>query len=107
MARFLSNSIRGSDFLCRYGGEEFAMILPNTDEQAALILAEKIHSGLKEHPIGDAILAGDDKVTITMGIATTPAEAQTMEDLINLADRRLYAGKEAGRNCIVASGKQQ
>jgi diguanylate cyclase (GGDEF)-like protein len=102
MAGFLADSIRESDFLCRYGGEEFAIILPDTDENAALVLAEKVHRQLNEVPLAENILAEEDRVTITMGIATVPLEAQSVEDLINLADERLYAGKNTGRNRVVS-----
>jgi diguanylate cyclase (GGDEF)-like protein len=107
LAQFLGNSIRESDFLCRYGGEEFAIILPNTDENDALVLAEKVHRSLDANPPAARILAREDRVTITMGIATAPREAQSVEELITLADRRLYTGKNAGRNRIVSFREEQ
>lgn len=92
---------RPADLVCRYGGEEFVMILPDTTAEGALAVAEKmLHTvaGLNiEHQTSDA--AG--VVTLSIGVATaSPAEDIQMENLIETADQMLYRAKKRGRNCI-------
>jgi diguanylate cyclase (GGDEF)-like protein len=95
----LAASFRSSDYVCRYGGEEFAAILPNTDLAAATLLAEKARRRIED------LVTGDDvpiRVTITIGVAAFPDEAPSPQALLELVDRRLYAGKRNGRNQVVA-----
>jgi diguanylate cyclase (GGDEF)-like protein len=104
LAQFLSGCIRSSDYLYRYGGEEFAILLPNTPVASAYTLGKKIIEKLRDNPVAGNLLAVRDRITITMGIACYPDEVSSMEKLVGLADSRLYAGKEAGRNRIVWEG---
>lgn len=97
----LAGSLRAADVACRYGGEEFAVILPHAAGPAARQLADRIRNQLERTVAeADPPLAGG-KVTVTVGIATFPKEAATTEELIGLADSRLYEGKEAGRDRVV------
>jgi diguanylate cyclase (GGDEF)-like protein len=100
LAGLLSNNIRSSDFLFRYGGEEFAILLPNTPAQAAVNLGNKISTILKTNPRAGDILAETDRITVTMGVACYPEEVENLKELVRLADERLYRGKDAGRNCV-------
>jgi diguanylate cyclase (GGDEF)-like protein len=97
----LPNWIRRTDFAARYGGEEFVVLLPETDLPGALIIAEKIRSGVAE-----IHLAGLDlELSASLGVAVLPSHAIDSEELVRAADRALYAAKTNGRNRVeVASG---
>lgn len=100
-AEALESSLRSADVACRYGGEEFAVILPHAAGPAARQLAERIRARLDQAVrLSDPPLAGGN-VTITVGVATFPSEAETAEELIGVADRRLYEGKSTGRDRVV------
>ncbi len=99
--RAVAQSTRSADVPCRFGGEEFAIILPHAAGPAARQLAERIRERLAARVRRvDTPLAGGE-VTVTIGIATFPKEASDAEALIGLADRRLYEGKNAGRDRII------
>ncbi len=108
VASALQSIVRQSDFLCRYGGEEFAVILPGSDLEQAVLLAHRLCAEVpKVVSVGadtnDTEKNGTEerKITITIGIASFLQEANTKEALIKLADTRLYEGKQAGRNRVV------
>lgn len=91
---------RESDVVCRYGGEEFGIILPSTALDSASTLAERIRADI---PVAcrEAGVQGAE-VTATIGVAAFPGDAANVEDLLRVADRRLYRGKAAGRDRVVA-----
>lgn len=101
VAEILKNNIRKSDAftLCRYGGEEFILLLPETDQEGAIFCAEKLRK-----TIDDTIINYEDKpvkVTISIGISTLfKNPVSETSDVIRYADIALYKAKEAGRNCI-------
>lgn len=90
---------RPSDDVCRYGGEEFALILPNTDLEGALVLVEKLRVEIETTSIqADNVSIN---ITISAGIGTAIADLNKPEDIIlALADKHLYAAKNAGRNNV-------
>lgn len=98
-ANAMQASLRVSDLPCRYGGEEFAVILPDADAAAAVKVAENIRRSLMAI---QAELPGERPVTVTIGIASFPDDAHDPQALLRLADERLYDGKRAGRDRIVA-----
>jgi len=102
IAEALVSNVRGSDFVCRYGGEEFAILMPQTNRDQAAGLAERI---VREIPrsCSDWRAALGSDITVTIGLASFPTEAGSARELFNLADRRLYVGKRAGRNRTVAT----
>jgi diguanylate cyclase (GGDEF)-like protein len=93
---------RPSDDVCRYGGEEFALILPSTNLEGALILVEQLRAEIEKTTIqaeGVSI-----NITISAGIGTAIADLNQPEDIIlALADKQLYAAKNAGRNNVQGS----
>ena len=98
----LDECCRDTDFAARYGGEEFVCILPQTNEDQAWVLAERLR-----RKIGNKAFQYADKafqVTASIGVATlTPGSLDKREDLVRLADQALYAAKSSGRNIVCVS----
>ena len=86
-------------FAARYGGEEFVVLLPSTEMQHAIMLAEKTRKRIEALGTDGTL---DMMITVTIGVAAFPGEAASEEDLLRLVDQRLYAGKTAGRNRVIA-----
>ncbi len=96
----IASNLRKSDFVCRYGGEEFVMLLVETPLENAVAVAEKVREA-----VGNCPFAFRDKrvqVTISVGIAELEP-GQSISDLVEKADVSLYAAKSAGRNCTISS----
>lgn len=101
IATLLRSNIRKIDVAARYGGEEFALILAETDKQAAGFVANKIKNLIEQHQFQYEETQPNGKLTISMGVAVYPQDAMTQEELIKIADQRLYRAKKAGRNQVV------
>ncbi len=99
VAQTLKKNSRTTDSVCRYGGEEMSIILPNTGSEEAMLLAERICSAVSEKPF-HLTPVDTAPVTISLGVATFPDNAQTPQDLIEWADKGLYYAKEHGRNQV-------
>lgn len=95
VVRLLLAHVRATDVVARQGGDEFAILLPNTEREGALIMAERFREAVES-----AIWPGQS-VTITVGAATLPAASDEGENLLAQADEALYAAKGAGRNRVV------
>lgn len=97
VATLLKQHLRSSDIICRYGGEEFVVLLPNTDTNHAKDLAERVRVLIHNHRVKDypSIIP-----SISIGVAKC-TNSQTVNHLIGKADTALYQAKESGRNCIV------
>ena len=92
----LRASNRRIDLVSRVGGEEFAVLLPDSDERGAHIAAERMRHAIREGFAEDAV-----PLTISFGIAAFPQHGETTEDLMESADQALYTAKEIGRDCSV------
>ena len=99
LGRYMAAGVRGSDIPCRYGGEEFMILLRNADAETAAERADQLRAGVEAlevrhdgQPLG--------QVTISCGVATFPVHAGAKDDLIRLADQALYAAKRNGRNQV-------
>jgi diguanylate cyclase (GGDEF)-like protein len=102
VADIFRRSVRAEDIICRYGGEEFVIILPDTSQNAALERAEIIRDEVSRMRIrfhGEALR----EVTISIGLAIYPLSGETLEELLRAADRALYAAKHAGRNQVISA----
>lgn len=99
LGRYLKNSVRGSDFACRFGGEEFILVLPGSDLHIARERAEKIREGVKHLSIAKENITIPG-ITVSIGIAVFPKQGTTQEDIINAADKALYQAKNEGRDRI-------
>ena len=93
---------RPGDLMARYGGEEFVCLLPNTDTEGAVLVAERLHFNVQHAHIAHPASPVGPRVTVSIGVATARPPAQSVEILLELADRALYVAKEEGRNRIVA-----
>jgi diguanylate cyclase (GGDEF)-like protein len=94
LADVLKRKSRRYDLAARFGGEEFALVLPETDRPKAAAIAERLRAAAAQN---------GDRLTISCGVATYPTEAGDLGGLIAQADKRLYAAKESGRNRVVAA----
>lgn len=95
LALMVKSSVRKLDTIARIGGEEFAIIAPETDREEAMILAEKLRQKIEKHPFPSV-----QKITVSLGV-TTFRKGYTVEDMIGQADKALYRAKEKGRNNVV------
>ena len=95
----LKKNVRSTDLVCRYGGEEMTIILPNTDRDEAIITAQKLCQIIAEKPF-KLVNDQESNVTISLGVSTYPQNGETPSSLIAHADERLYYAKENGRNQV-------
>ncbi|HEM49531.1 MAG TPA: sensor domain-containing diguanylate cyclase [Caldithrix sp.] len=96
----LKNTVRDGDIVSRYGGEEFAIIMPGLEKDLVEILAERIRSKIEEFPFYKQHVQPKGNLTISLGGSTFPNDASNFETLINKADQALYYSKKSGRNCF-------
>jgi diguanylate cyclase (GGDEF)-like protein/putative nucleotidyltransferase with HDIG domain len=96
VARVLSRGKRRLDMAARVGGEEFALILPDTNQDGGFVLAERLRCSLRDEFTDDSV-----PVTISFGLATYPVHGETAASLLRAADEALYAAKDSGRNRTV------
>jgi diguanylate cyclase (GGDEF)-like protein len=104
VAAVAASQARETDLVARYGGEELALVLPETDSAGARAIAERLRAAVAsaDHPTEKGHL----RVTISLGIATWPGDGAAAEELIEAADKALYRAKQAGRNRVeCARGK--
>jgi diguanylate cyclase (GGDEF)-like protein len=92
LANIASNNIREVDYLGRYGGDEFIIVLPSLTENEAKFVAERFKKKVSE--------TSNPKFTVSIGVATYPYDGQTVKDLITSADKGLYKSKSTGKNTI-------
>jgi diguanylate cyclase (GGDEF)-like protein len=101
IARTLTRSTREGDTPARLGGEEFAVLLPNTDRAGAALLAERIRLAVERDPF--ELSSRSVQVTTRIGVASFGGDAPaSLDQLIEFADKRLYQAKQGGRNRTVA-----
>lgn len=105
VARTLMEHCRASDFPCRYGGEEFAVILPETRECDAMIWANRVREAIASR---EMVFDGRHvRLTASFGVAQRSDDVQSPDQLINLADQALLVAKKAGRNRVVCYSRLQ
>jgi diguanylate cyclase (GGDEF)-like protein len=101
VSRAIRTCVRRTDLVARYGGEEFMVAFLETDGDSAAQKAEDIRRAVMAQRVMLKGSRGVTNVTVSIGIAVWPRDADTLRSVIEKADRRLYAAKEAGRNRVV------
>ena len=101
VAHVIEQSVRNIDVAARYGGEEFVVILVETDREEALAVAERIRKRLRDA----GFTANGVPLTVSIGIAGYPDDADRREDLLNKADWAMYLAKRRGRDQVATFGE--
>jgi diguanylate cyclase (GGDEF)-like protein len=102
IAQLLSGMARHGDTVARFGGEEFAALLPETNRLGAAVMGQRIRAVIEKEEI--VVEGRQIAITVSIGVATLAAEeVESIDQLLNIADRRLYLAKNNGRNRICVS----
>lgn len=96
IGKFLQKNMRDVDIIARYGGDEFVMILPETDKDEAYSFAERLRERVSQIKLENL-----PKLTISLGIASYPVDEKNIEGLIKKADAAMYSAKQTGRNKVI------
>jgi diguanylate cyclase (GGDEF)-like protein len=99
LADFIRSRIRSSDTACRFGGDEFVIVMPETSLRSAYERAEGFRQKVQSLQLPDIGIPGN--LTVSIGIATYPVHGATKEDLLRAADQAMYLAKAQGRNRVV------
>jgi diguanylate cyclase (GGDEF)-like protein len=102
VARRLADNLRAGDLICRYGGEEFAVLLPATSDAHARTVADRLWQAIAQTPVETA--AGPLEVTVSVGLAPAPPPGTDLTAALDVADAALYEAKRSGRNRVVVAG---
>ena len=101
----VAEKLREEDVLGRYGGEEFCVVLPNTDTEGARITSERIRTAIEAHEF--ELGTARTRITVSIGVATlAPTGSATLESLVMRADAALYQAKRRGRNRVVIAAPE-
>jgi diguanylate cyclase (GGDEF)-like protein len=105
ISNIIQENVREIDIVGRFGGEEFCVVLPDTDMEGSRVVAERIRKSTEKR----LIKAYDNtvRVTLSIGIAIYPSDGKLLEEMMDKADWALYRAKSQGRNCVVAFGLYQ
>jgi len=98
IAEVLKTKSRKVDIVSRYGGEEFAIVMPGTPKENARLFAERIRNEIERLYADDLEIPQEKRVSISIGIATFPDDAETKDELISRSDLALYEAKRSGKN---------
>jgi len=103
VASVMHRTLKSSDILVRYGGEEFTVVLPQTDVNGATVVAERLRIAVADFSLQRLAPAAPDHITISIGVASYPTHANSVSDLLRIADEALYQAKTLGRNRVVCA----
>ncbi len=101
-AKRIADAVRGRDMTCRFGGEEFVVILPDTGIETAQMIAERIRGDINQLPVDTGEGGQQVHMTVSVGVSCINNDGDTPNKLLKRADVALYSAKQSGRNCVVA-----
>jgi diguanylate cyclase (GGDEF)-like protein len=100
LVRCVREQLRGSDVMARFGGDEFIVLLPETNNKGALEMAERIRKAIEVSRLD--MRTGDTNITVSLGVASYPDDGGNLEVILEKADKAMYRAKQHGRNRVVA-----
>jgi two-component system cell cycle response regulator len=103
LAARIRSTVRGADLACRYGGEEFVVVMPDTSLDMAATIAERLRAAIEGKPFHLQVAGLDLNVTASLGISSLSQSVENPAQLMKAADQALYEAKNAGRNRVVAA----
>jgi diguanylate cyclase (GGDEF)-like protein len=101
VSRGIREAVRSIDVVSRFGGEEFAILSPQTDTREAMIVAERVRESVQSRPFPHREKQPLGTISLSAGVATYPHQAGSLQELLDNADRALYRAKGAGKNQVV------
>lgn len=107
LTHLIRDQVRSVDMAARYGGEEIAILLPETDKWTARQVAERIRQSVATHVFVARETQDHAQITVSAGVATFPDDAEEPRDLVHAVDMALYVAKRAGKNCVRVAGAQE
>jgi diguanylate cyclase (GGDEF)-like protein len=107
MAGLLADSLRRSDVPARYGGEEFVLVLPATPKSDARVVAERARIAIEQHPFPHRETQPGGALTVSMGVATCPADGRDEGTLVRHSDQAMYVAKARGKNQVYLYGEDR
>jgi diguanylate cyclase (GGDEF)-like protein len=102
ISKIITESSRKIDRVCRYGGEEFAVVLPDATKKDALVIAERIRANIQQFQFSAGTEHPSQKITVSIGVASFPEDGKTKDELIHATDAALYDAKKQGKNRVVS-----
>ena len=106
-ASLIKKNTRGCDLVARYGGDEFSVILPETTEEEALVVAYRIREAIDEFNFKTSEGKSISNLSVTIGLSSLPDKSKDKKELIDTADNALYKGKANGKNRVVVYNKDE
>ena len=100
LVRCIREQLRGSDVMARFGGDEFIVLLPETNSKGAMEMAERIRRAVETSRF--EVRTGDSKITVSIGVASYPDDGGDLDVILDRADKAMYRAKQRGRNLVIA-----
>jgi len=107
IAQLIKAEVRDIDIVARYGGEEFIVVLTETDKAGAWKVAERIRKKVADHKFPHAQVQPDKRLTVSLGVACFPEDADDHKDVVERADEALYMAKRMGRDGVFLCGQSE
>ncbi|PIP91803.1 MAG: hypothetical protein COW01_12285 [Bdellovibrionales bacterium CG12_big_fil_rev_8_21_14_0_65_38_15] len=106
VAKLMQRTLRETDLIYRYGGDEYVLILPGATDEVARMVGKRMLKAIKEHPFN---VTKDSKqpmhLSVSIGLAGYPMDAKSRDDILDIADRMMYQAKESGRGRVCHAGE--